>query len=80
MANCWEQRGCDDAMQATCVHAEKPTEKCPSRCNFAQCYREVHVVTSDPVLIFAPDIDRTRTIKEACEFCAFFLTHGPRTG
>lgn len=80
MARCWEERGCDEVMQAACVHAEKPAEKCPSRCNFTQCYREVHMVTSDPALIFAPDIDRTRNIKEACQFCAFFLTNGPRTG
>jgi hypothetical protein len=79
MAKCWEERGCDDAMQSGCVHAEKATEKCPSRCNFAQCYREVHVVTSDPALIFAPDIDRARAIKEGCEYCAHFLTHGPHT-
>lgn len=79
MAKCWETRGCDQEMQDHCVHAEKATEKCPSRCAFATCYREVHEVTSDPALIFAPDIDRTGTIKEACTFCAFFLTHGPRT-
>jgi hypothetical protein len=39
MAKCWEERGCDKAMQDGCVHAEKATEKCPSRCSFAQCYR-----------------------------------------
>jgi hypothetical protein len=79
MAKCWEERGCDAEMQAGCLHAEKATEKCPSKCNFAQCYRERHVTTSDPALIFAVDIDRTCNIKEECQYCAYFLTKGPRT-
>lgn len=80
MAKCWEERGCDEAMQAGCLHTEDATEKCPSKCNFAQCYRETHAVTSDPALIFAPDVDRTCTIKEDCQYCEFFLINGPRTG
>jgi hypothetical protein len=78
VAVCWEQRGCDAAMQAECVHAERPTDRCPPRCNFAQCYRDVHVVTSDPELIFDAGVHRAAAIKEACEFCAHFLTNGPR--
>jgi hypothetical protein len=78
VADCWEQRGCDEAMQAECVHAEKPTDRCPARCNFAQCYRAAHVVTSDPALIFDGTVDRSAAIKEACSFCAYFLTKGPR--
>jgi hypothetical protein len=78
MARCWEQRGCDEAMQAECLHAQQPTDRCPVRCNFAQCYSESHAVTSDPELIFAADIDRSAPIKDGCGFCAFFLTNGPR--
>jgi hypothetical protein len=79
VAKCWEQRGCDEAMQAECLHAADATEKCPARCNFAQCYREAHAVTSDPALIFDATVDRTASIKESCDYCAFFLTNGPRT-
>jgi len=43
-----------------------------------KCYRETHVVTSDPALIFDPTVDRTAAAKEQCTFCVFFLTHGPR--
>jgi hypothetical protein len=80
LAKCWEQRGCDAEMEATCVHAETPTERCPSRCNFAQCDRPSAGVTSDPGLIFSPDVDRTAAIKETCLYCGFFLVNGPRIG
>lgn len=79
MAKCWGERGCDTEMQATCVHADTPTERCPSRCSFARCDRSSAAVTSDPALIFDPQIDRTAAIKEACLFCEFFLVNGPRS-
>ena len=78
MAKCWETRGCDAEMEATCVHAESAAERCPSRCAFAQCDRPSAGVTSDPALIFSPDVDREAAIKETCLFCGFFLANGPR--
>jgi hypothetical protein len=80
MAKCWETRGCDEEMQATCPHAIDAAEKCPARCSFAACDRPTHDTTSDPALVFAPDIDRSAAIKEQCTFCGFFLTNGPRVG
>lgn len=77
MARCWESRGCDEDMQARCPHSDNPAEKCPARCAIGQCYNPQHKVTSDPGLVFAPEIDRSACAKEACLFCAFFLTKGP---
>lgn len=79
MAACWTRRGCDDEMMAECMHAKDPEEKCPASCMVGKCYRETHVVTSDPALVFEPFVDRTVAAKEQCLFCEFFLTHGPRT-
>ena len=78
MAGCWESRGCDAEMQATCPHALKPEFKCPARCGFAQCDLPQHERTSDPALVFDPVVDRTAAVKEVCTFCAHFLTRGPR--
>lgn len=77
MAKCWETRGCDDEMMSRCPHVN-PTERCPSRCAFAQCDRPSHAPSSDPALIFDPTVDRDAAMKEQCTFCAFFLTNGPR--
>lgn len=76
MAKCWETRGCDDEMMSQCPH-NNPGEKCPARCNFAQCDRPSHRPTSDPAFIFDPWIDRRAAVKEQCTFCEFFLTNGP---
>lgn len=78
MAKCWERRGCDDEMMSRCPH-NSPGEMCGSRCVFAQCDRPTHEVTSDPMLIFDPWVDRAAAMKEQCTFCTFFLTNGPRT-
>ncbi len=78
MAACWEQRGCDDEMQATCPHPTTLKDRCPSKCAFARCDRPSREVTSDPELIFSVDIDRSAAIKEDCLHCAFFLRSGPR--
>jgi len=77
MAKCWERRGCDDEMMATCPHYN-PEEKCPSRCAFAQCDRPTHEVTSAPELIFDATVDRSVAEKEICTYCSFFLKNGPR--
>jgi len=79
MSRCWEVRGCDAEMQARCPHAESDEFRCPARCAFAHCDLPQHERTSDPALVFAPDIDRTAAIREECTFCAFFLTRGPQT-
>lgn len=75
---CWSNRGCDDEMQATCPHAIDPNEKCPVQCNFSRCTRPTHKRTSDPFLVFDPDVDRSAAQKEVCHSCEFFLTNGPR--
>ena len=78
MAKCWEQRGCDEDMQATCPHS-LPGHQCPTKCAFAQCDRPSHGLTTDPALIFDPTVDRSVVIKDGCTYCGFFLNHGPRT-
>jgi hypothetical protein len=78
MARCWETRGCDEAMQATCPHAERADEQCPARCRFAECFLPQHRQTSDPLLVFDPDVDRRRAGREQCTFCEHFLLKGPR--
>ncbi len=65
-------------MQAECPHAVDPTEKCPAECYYAKCGRETNRATSDPALIWAPDIDRSVAAKQQCFYCEFFLTKGPR--
>lgn len=78
MARCWELRGCDDEMQAECLHATTLHDRCPTKCAFANCDLPQHELTSDPALVFAPDVDRAGLVKEVCLFCKFFLTRGPR--
>lgn len=78
MARCWEQRGCDDEMQAECPHPNELNDNCPTKCAFAQCDRPTHAITTDPALIFDPEVDRSAAIKDLCMYCEFFLTRGPR--
>jgi len=80
MPDCWEDRGCDEAMQADCPHSAVIGDRCPTKCAFAGCDRAAYELTTDPALIFEPEIDRMAAIKETCTYCAFFLTHGPRLG
>ena len=59
MAKCWEQRGCDEEMQADCPHPIEFGDNCPTKCAFASaCPRPTHEVTTDPALIFDPTVDR----------------------
>jgi hypothetical protein len=78
MPKCWEQRGCDEEMQSVCPHPNELDDRCPTKCAFAICDRPSRVQTSDPALIFSPDVDREAAIKEICFFCEFFLKNGPR--
>lgn len=80
MAKCWEERGCDDEMQAECPHSVEFMDRCPSKCAFAACGRSSHKLTTDPELIFSVEVDRESAIKENCFFCEFFLKNGPRLG
>jgi len=78
MAKCWEQRGCDDEMQAECPHSVDFKDNCPTKCAFATCDRATYELTTDPALVFDPTVDRGAAIKDGCGYCGFFLTHGPR--
>lgn len=78
MAKCWEQRGCDEEMQAECPHVTVLDDRCPAKCAFANCDRPTREVSSDPAVIFAVDIDRDAAIKEDCTYCGFFIKNGPR--
>lgn len=78
MAKCWEQRGCDEEMQAECPHSAVIGDRCPTKCAFAACDRPTYELTIDPELIFRTDIDRMGAIKEGCQYCKFFLTNGPK--
>lgn len=78
MAKCWEERGCDEEMQAECPHPYPFEDRCPSKCAFSGCDRPSHELTIDPELIFSATVDRDAAIKENCMFCAFFLKNGPR--
>jgi hypothetical protein len=80
MAKCWEQRGCDEEMQADCPHVSQFKDNCPTKCAFANaCPRPTHVVTSEAELIFDPTVDRTAAIKDTCMYCEFFLRNGPKS-
>lgn len=76
MAHCWEMRGCDEEMQSRCPHnlADDP---CPADCHFSQCDRPTHVITQNFDLLFRVDLDRNASNKDICNFCEFFLSHGP---
>ncbi|MDP2401203.1 MAG: hypothetical protein Q8M66_04425 [Actinomycetota bacterium] len=78
MAKCWEQRGCDEEMQAECPHPNEIGDSCPTKCAFSQCDRPQHELTTDPALVFDPTADRAAAIKDVCKFCGFFLRNGPR--
>jgi len=78
MAKCWEQRGCDEEMQSECLHSTSIGDRCPTKCAFAGCDRPSYELTTDPELIFSPDVNRNAAIKDGCTFCAFFLVNGPR--
>jgi hypothetical protein len=79
MAKCWEERGCDDEMQAECPHVTSFRDNCPTKCAFANaCPRPTNIVTSDPALIFDTSVDRTVAIKDSCLYCEFFLKHAPK--
>ncbi len=80
MAKCWEQRGCDEEMQAECPHPTVLMDQCPTKCAFAGCDRATYELTVDPELIFDPSVDRSAAIKENCTYCAFFLKNAPRRG
>lgn len=80
MAKCWEQRGCDEEMQATCPHPNEFMDNCPTKCAFATCDRPSHELTVDPELVFDPSVDRSQAIKDECTICGFFLRNGPRVG
>jgi hypothetical protein len=51
---------------------------CPTKCNFAVCERSQHELTTDPALVFNPEVDRNQALKQSCLYCAFFLEKGPR--
>ncbi len=78
MSGCWEIRACDDEMQAECPHPAVFKDRCPSKCAFAYCERSTHKLTTDPELVFSPDVDREAAIMDICLYCEFFLTRGPR--
>lgn len=78
MPRCWELRGCDEEMQATCPHPNELADRCPTKCAFAHCDRPTHELTVDPELIFDPSIDRDVVLKDECFYCAFFLRQGPK--
>lgn len=75
---CWNERGCDEEMQAECPHSAIIGDRCPTKCAFAGCDRPTHELTVDPALIFDPSVDRSVAIKETCMFCGFFLRTAPR--
>lgn len=77
MAQCWEQRPCDEEMQSRCLHVTTLRDRCPAKCAFAICDRPTFKITSDPALIFDPYIDRAAAINESCTYCVFFLRKGP---
>lgn len=78
MAKCWEERGCDEEMQADCPHSAEFHDNCPTKCAFARCERTNHTLTTDPELIFSMEVDRSTAIKDTCQYCEFFLKNGPR--
>ncbi len=80
MARCWEQRGCDEEMQSECQHHTTFHDRCPTKCNFADCDNATRELTTDAELIFDPTVNRDVAIKEECLFCGFFLKSAPRVG
>lgn len=78
MGACWRTRGCDEEMWSRCPHAVTDWDMCPIRCNFSQCDRPTHNLTSDVNLLLSAEVDRSKAVKETCVYCEHFLTHGPR--
>lgn len=78
MAKCWEQRGCDEEMQAECPHSAQIGDRCPTKCAFAACQRPTYDLVTDPELLWDVSVDRSHAIKEPCLFCRHYLTRGPR--
>ncbi|MCL5886845.1 MAG: hypothetical protein M1617_00855 [Actinobacteria bacterium] len=78
MSKCWEHRGCDEEMQGVCPHPNELKDNCPTKCAFATCDHPQHAITTDPELVFDPDVDRSVVLKDNCRFCVFFLRNGPR--
>ena len=79
MSICWEERGCDDEMAATCPHAFASEDGvCPAECNFTFCTRDQHHRATTIDLLLDPTVDRSAAVKENCRFCEFFLKNGPR--
>ncbi len=78
MAKCWEERGCDEEMQSGCAHPTVLMDRCPTKCAFANCDTASHELTTDPELLFDPEVDRSTAIREECLLCGFFLRNGPR--
>ena len=75
---CWRTRECAPDIQEVCRHAVTDYDMCPTKCNFAACQRATNKLTSDPALVFDPDVDRSQALKQSCLYCEYFLTHGPR--
>jgi hypothetical protein len=65
-------------MSENCLHAVTDYDMCPTRCQWATCYRDRHVLTTDPALLFEPDVDRSQALRQSCVYCEHFLLHGPR--
>lgn len=79
MTRCWEKRGCDETMSASCPHAvEGRYTPCVLDCQFAVCHNPQHVMATDLDLILDPTVDRRAAQKMGCRTCGFFLVHGPR--
>jgi hypothetical protein len=75
---CWKTRPCSPEVQEACKHAVTDFDMCPSRCTFAFCQLESHVLTTDPALVFDHTVDRSAALKQTCLYCEFFLKNGPR--
>ena len=76
---CWNERGCDAAMQEYCPHA-LGNDFCPPDCKFTACTRPTHKVAVGLEILSYPETDRTAAVKEVCRSCMFYLEHGPKVG
>lgn len=84
---CWEHRGCEgidglvDELSKECPHGRTDVySPCVLECQFAQCDRPWHKVSSDFNKLLDTTVDRSAAMKEGCRVCEFFLTYGPRIG
>jgi hypothetical protein len=78
MARCWEMRGCDEEMQSRCMHSTTLHDRCPTKCAWGFCRLPQNELTTDPALVFAPEPDRSKAVKDSCLHCVLFLTKGPK--